>query len=711
MPARIRATVLVCLSLALAAHVARAAEPPSGRWKGAIEVPGTALEVVVDLESSDGSWTGAIDIPAQGATDLPLTGITVEGRAVSFAIRGVPGEPTFRGDLSDDGGQLAGTFTQGGASFPFALERSGDAALARPPVAPATAADLRAFIEDSRETWDVPGVAVTVIRDGEVFLAEGFGLRNVEQKLPVTADTLFAIGSSTKAFTSFVLGTLVDEGKLDWNEPVRTYLPSFQLQDPVASLRLTPKDLLIHDSGLPRHDLVWYGAAVDRASLFERLRHLEPTADLRTRFQYQNLMYMTAGHLAGQVAGSSWEELVSGRVLDPLGMRATTLGIEGLRGARDRAIGYKEKDDDEGGGIEVAPYRDLDAMAPAGSINSNARDMARWVQLQLGKGEIDGKRLVSEAVATTMHSPHIVVDQGIFAALLQQKEMPYVMYGLGWFVQPYRGHRMVHHGGNIDGFSALVSFLPDDDMGVVVLTNMNGTLLTQVVALGVYDRLLGLEPVDWSTRYQGVRAQIEQAEEQGKAIADIARKEGTRPSHPLDELVADYAHPAYGTLTVSRRDDGLAMRLNALSSPLEHWHYDQFRATEEPAEGIQLAFRTNLRGDVGSVETVLEQGVAPIVFDRLPPAEMSEPSFLLRFVGDYSLMGLTLTAALRGDRLTVTIPGQPTYTLVPYRGTEFELEGQEGFSVRFETEGDRVTEAIFIQPNGVFRAERKNRER
>jgi hypothetical protein len=334
--------------------------------------------------------------------------------------------------------------------------------------------------------------------------------------------------------------------------------------------------------------------------------------------------------------------------------------------------------------------------------------MTRWIQLQLGGGALGDVRLVSEVTLAEMHRPRAVVSGGLVSAIFQQPEMPYLMYGMGWFVQQYRGHVAVHHGGNIDGFSALVSFLPRDGIGVVVLTNRNGTLLPTALALSAYDRLLGLEPVDWSGRYRLLRAQLEQAQEQGEAHEATDRKPGTEPSHAIGEYAAVYSHPAYGELVIHETGGELSLAYNGLTSPLEHWHYDVFRASVEPLEGLKLAFFSNLRGDVDRLEVALEPAVEPIVFDRQAPGSMRDPEFLARFVGEYDLMGMTVEVALRGgDTLTVTVPGQPTYTLVPYRGTEFELAGQEGFGLRFVVTDGKVAEAVFIQPNGVFSAQRK----
>jgi len=258
------------------------AAPPqdlAGHWEGTIDVPGSKLEVNLDfVKQTDGTWKGDISIPIQGAKDLPLAGIKVEGTDVAFSISGIPGDPTFKGQMSADGAKISGKFSQGGGSFPFELARAAD------PAAKAKKA-LEGFDEivaKGLAQLKVPGAAIAIVKDKEIIFSKGFGFRDVDGKLPMTADTLMAIGSSTKAFTAFTLGTLVDQGQVEWDKPVRNYIPWFRLYDAQAGERLTPRDLVTHRSGLPRHDLVWYNnRTATREDLVRRLAYLPPTADLR----------------------------------------------------------------------------------------------------------------------------------------------------------------------------------------------------------------------------------------------------------------------------------------------------------------------------------------------------------------------------------------------------------------------------------------------
>ncbi len=485
-------------------------------------------------------------------------------------------------------------------------------------------ADFAAFVNKTIAEWKVPGVAVAVVKGGKVIFAGGYGYRDAANKLAVTPRTLFAIGSSSKAFTATAVGIMVDEGRLAWNKRVRDYLPTFQLQDEFATEQMTPRDLLCHRSGLPRHDLVWYGSALSRKELIDRMRYLEPRADFRTLFQYNNFMFLTAGYLAGEVAGSSWEDVVRTRIFEPLGMKDSDFSVEVSRKGPDHALPYGEKDD----GVVEIPFRNIDGIGPAGSINSNALDMAQWVLLNLNEGKAGDKQVISEASLSEIHSPQMVVQEGAFRALEKFPEMFTTSYGMGWFITNYRGHTWIHHGGAIDGFKALVSFLPREEMGVVVLSNLNGTSVPEMITLNVYDRLLGLDQVPWSARFKEMRDKRKIEAEKRKGEADKDRKAGTKPSHPLGDYAGVYTHPAYGTLTVTVDGEGLRAKRWDTEYTAAHYHYDVFELsnTESAASKLKASFALDIKGDVVSVSVPFAPGVKDIVFTRLPDKPAAGPA-------------------------------------------------------------------------------------
>lgn len=570
--------------------------------------------------------------------------------------------------------------------------------------APEATAALQGFDELVHATmrgWTVPGVAIAVVKDGGVILCQGFGLRDVARNLEVTPHTLFAIGSSSKAFTTMAIAMLADEGKVDWDTPVRAYLPTFKLYDPMATERMTPRDLVTHRSGLPRHDLMWYNSPSSRQELFDRLQYLQPNKDFRAVWQYQNLMYMTAGYLVEQLAGQRWEDFVTERIFKPLGMRGSNLSVEESRHAADFSLPYKDED----GQAKEIPFRNIDTVGPAGSINSTIADMTQWLLLHLSKGKHGDVPLVSVGQVAQLHSPHMVIAQPS-----KYKELLHSSYALGWFVEPYRGYDMIHHGGNIDGFSALVSFLPGENMGVVVLTNRNGNPLPTILSYNVYDRLLGLDQAPWNDRFKQDDATIKEAAEKGKEKSAATAVPGTHPSHSLDSYAGDFAHPGYGVLSITLDGEQLTAAYNGLTFPLTHYHYDVFELTFELFEmRMKARFSTSVQGDIESVTVPLEPTVPEIVFARLPRKELTDRRFLERFTGEYEIMGASLVVSLKGENtLLVSIPGLPDVELVPYKGTEFAVKGLTGFSIEFASdEAGAVTAAIVTQPNGVFTARRR----
>ena len=331
------------LALATAALCLAAATPStaesrfSGRWDGKIQVPGSELAFNIDMAGrDDASLAGDISIPVQNLADMKLSGLRVNGDSIAFAMEGIPGHPAFRGMADDATHVVSGTFTQGGQEFPFRMTLG-----AAPADAARSALDgFDDVIERALKDFKVPGLAMVIVRDGQVVLNKGYGFRDVARQLPVTPHTLFEIGSSTKAFTVMLLGQLVDEGRLDWDKPVRTWLPDFALFDPVATAEMTPRDLVTHRSGLPRHDLVWYNSPADRAELFGRLRYLEPNKGFREEFQYNNLMFMTAGYLTERVTGQGWEEQIRSRIFQPLGMTHSIFRVSELARDPDACVGY-----------------------------------------------------------------------------------------------------------------------------------------------------------------------------------------------------------------------------------------------------------------------------------------------------------------------------------------------------------------------------------
>ena len=553
------------------------------------------------------------------------------------------------------------------------------------------------FVTEQLAIWDVPGCAVAVVRDGEVVLTAGWGHRDVEQDLPVTADTLFAMGSVTKAFTATVVGTLVDDGQLDWEQPLRDYVPEVRLSDPQVTDRLTVVDLLSHRSGLPRHEMVWVGHPdLSRAEVVRRLRFLPLSRDLRQGFQYCNLGYLAAGYVVGALSGTSWEEHLQDRLLAPLGMTRSDLSVDDMRADPDHATAYERRQ----GQVGPVPTRPITAMAPAGALNSCATDMARWLLAQLGGGQLDGQAIMSPGTVARQHLPHIVLPEDrTFPASTRHA------YGLGWMLGHYRDHRMLDHGGAIDGFEAECLLLPDDGIGVAVMTNISANAMAPVIAYRVLDELLGLEPLDWSGN---LKARVDAALGGLQEARGARRVVSNAPlPRPLAAYAGEYEHPGYGTLTITADGENLRPHFGTMDLSMTHRHYETFDLEWHELGGqlpdFPLMFASDPDGDITALTVPFEPSVGPLRFGRLPDTRAQDPEVLQRLTGTYAMGPIELNIALTsGNTLTATLPSAPPFELEPGRGLRFGVKGQPAVTAEFELDAAGSVVRLIAQPLGIF---------
>lgn len=554
---------------------------------------------------------------------------------------------------------------------------------------------LADFIEEHREAWEVPGCAVAVVKDDEVVLNQGFGLRNLEEELPVTPTTLFGIGSSTKAFTAAAVGAMVDDGQIEWDTPLRDYIGGFKLHDSVATERITPRDLLCHRTGLPRHEFAWMAHPErSRSDLVWRLRHLPLSKDIRQDFQYCNFGYMTAGHLVEVVTGMPWEEYVSTRLLKPLGMDQTNFSVGDSQRSDDFSKPYERR---EGNVVEI-PYRVIDQAGPAGSINSTTTDMLAWVRTNLAR-EQGESQVIAPDTLRRMQSPQMVFPED-----LTFPETRHYAYGLGWLIGEYRGHRLVEHGGGIDGFLTELMLLPQENIGLVVLTNSTTSVLGRTIAYRVIDELLGLEPLGWhdrfKERYDAMQTGMKEAREAGtRADAPLPRE--------LDAYAGEYEHPGYGTFSVTVEGDRLVPSFGTLNISLTHRHFDVFdlewRELSEDVSVFPLTFETGPEGDVGALTIPFEPTVDPIRFVRAADVRARDPEVLRTLAGDYEMGPIDLVVSLKAEStLTARTGGGPTVELVPDRGLRFRLKQSASTTVEFVLADDGSVEKVIVQPAGIF---------
>ena len=562
--------------------------------------------------------------------------------------------------------------------------------------------------------WHAAGFAVAVVEKNKVVYSKGFGYKDYENKIPVTPNTLFAIGSCTKAFTSSVIGMLQKEDKVDIDKPVRDYVPELKFFNDDMNAHITLRDMICHRTGLPRHDYSWYYfSTASRDSILKRIQYMEPTAGVREKWQYNNFMFMMQGVVAEKLTGKTWEQNVQERIFDPLGMSNSVLGLKDWMNSSDKAFGYDVQKDSI---IHRTDYYNIGSMAPAGSINSSVNDMAKWVTTWIYGGKSGSKEILPASYAKDAMSSQMVIAGGVPTA--EKPDIQFANYGFGWFLASYKSHYRVEHGGNIDGFSASTCFFPTDSIGIIVLCNQNGSTVPSIVRNLIADRMLGLKYFDWETDLKkasdSAKAKVKEAE---KTSTQNLKKD-TKPTHNLKDYEGLYNNKGYGTLEVAAKDDSLFAYVGSHVWWLKHYIYDAFSPIEKSKEGIYdtadkndpMQFQMTAAGDIKTLLINFEPGLnKPIEFTKTPkPKEVTKDS-LQKYVGEYELNGATVTTYIKGDKtLFVVVPGQPDYELVPVDKNKFELKMVTGYFVQFSVnDKNEVTDLSFIQPNGTFKATKK----
>lgn len=665
-----------------------------------IEIPGMNLDIKIHFKSEENNWTGTIDIPVQNIKEMKLAEVILKDDALGFRLPEVPGNAYFEGIVEQGKEKISGKFKQAGQTFPLNMVKESAAAKAEAEAKTAQAiSDFTMLVDSLRKARHIVGLGLALVKDDKVLICKGFGEKELGKGNSVDEQTLFAIGSSSKAFTAASLAILADDGKLDWEAPIRNYLPDFKMYDDFATKEMTATDLMCHRSGLPRHDMAWYGSSDTREELYHRIQYLKPNKSFRSTWQYQNFMVMTAGYLAGKINGSTWENLVQTRILDPLGMKNTGFSVKDLQTSNNAAKGYRW-DRESKSSIQME-YRNIDAIGPAGSINSNAKDMSAWLRMQVNAGKFEDKEIVSATQIANMHSYHMPMGQPAIGT-----EITAPCYGLGWIVYEYKGHRVVEHGGNIDGFSAEVFLMPDDGLGIAVLTNQNGTQFGSFLSYYAADMFLDLKPTDWYTKIYGDPKEKSEEKSNDKKAEKTTKPspiKGTKPSHALEDYTGEYFDPGYGTIVVSMKDKMLQASFNNLVFDVEHWHYDVFQGTIIALdEAMLMNFHGGLEGEIEMLEIALEPTTDNIQFKKMPPARLSERSFLEQLLGTFSFAEgkLKIELVLIGEhKLQANVSGQSSQMLLPWRKTQFKIADLNGYSLEFvEGKNGKFEELILRQP-------------
>jgi len=456
------------------------------------------------------------------------------------------------------------------------------------------------IVENAREAFGIPGVAVAVVHGDETYV-QGYGNKELGKDDPVNPDTLFAVGSVTKAFTTTAMAMLIDEGKMAWDDHPRKHVPEFKLHDPLADANVTLRDLVAHRTGLARHDCLWYNSAWSSDEIVSKLPHLPLMHSFRSTYQYNNLMYMVAGLAVASASESTWAGFVRSRILDALGMSRSVTSVNYLAAAGNFCTPHEKKEDE----IVTVPWSNVDSVNACGSINSCARDLAKWVQFQLGEGEWEGKRLVSKEKLAEMRLPQIVVPVDDPSRELGETTM--TCYCLGWNLLNYRDWTIVAHGGAIDGFNAGVVLVPKAGLGIALLSNLSNELTVYATRNAILDHLLGLPPKDWNAEILAIQKTNKEKSKATKAERAGKRAEGTQPSLELANYAGDYADDGYGPAAVTLEDGALSFAWNNHRGKLEHWHFDTFAGKYEPPDWpvqIEVLFGLDSDGSVASLRLI-----------------------------------------------------------------------------------------------------------
>lgn len=558
-----------------------------------------------------------------------------------------------------------------------------------------------AYMAQVMKDWNVPGIGVGIVVKGKLVFAKGYGYRDYGKKLPYTRTTVQPIASNTKLFTATAVGMLVEQGKLDWDKPIRDYVPSLKFYDDYLDRTITVRDMLSHRTGITRHDLIWFKSDFTQKELFERVKYLEPAAPPRTIFLYNNLMYSAAGYSVELLSGMPWRQFVTERILQPLDMKSTTFTIEDMVKLPEPGVPYTEHRD----GTElyrIPYYSDAVGVAPAGAINSDIVDLSHWLIAQMNGGMYDGKQVIPAAVIRETLMPATPLPNSLLL-VRGWGEILNAAYGMGRQTMSYRGHFLALHGGDLPGFHSQVSMMPYDSIGVIVLViGDHAAPLYNIVSYNVYERLLGMSLTPWSERQNKIRLQAKAADKGARGKAGGDRIANTKPSHPIEDYVGEYEHPAYGVLTVSKGDTSLMFDFHKIKMPLSHYHYDRFDTPDDEENGKwSVNFLTNFQGEIDRAQMSLDENA--ITFTRRVPAILASVETLKKYVGTYTTAtgGKFNVVVLPDSALAQQFVNGQVQRLIPWRADKFHVKEFPDVVYSFVVASGKVTGLTVSDPSGA----------
>src|SRR6266536_6024062 len=474
-------------------------------------------------------------------------------------------------------------------------------------------AGFDAFMEKTLKDWNAPGIGVGIIVSDKLVFAKGYGYRDYEKKLPITANTMFPIASNTKLFTAVAAGFLVEEGRLTWDQPIRESVPTVNFYNNYLNNTITLRDMLSHRTGITRHDSIWYKSDYSTKELFERLRYLEPKEQPRQLFLYNNMMYAGVGYSIQLQSGKTWGQFVREKILQPLEMNHTVYSISDMLKQPDYGVPFTEKRDSMEL-YKIPYYEDTDGLAAAGAIISNIEDMSHWLIALMNDGQYTGKQILPPEVLKATLEPAIALPN-VEGETRGFWEIFNSAYGMGRQTSSYRGHFLTYHGGALGGFYSQVSFMPQEHLGVIVFViGEHCSSLINTVSYSIYERLLALTPTPWSERRLEIYQKGKRAGTEARAKAGAERVPDTKPSHPLEAYAGEYEHPAYGTLKIAVKEHQLQFDFHRVQLPLSHFHYDRFDTPDDERDGKwSVNFGTNPQGEVDKATMSLDEAEATFI--------------------------------------------------------------------------------------------------
>ena len=562
-----------------------------------------------------------------------------------------------------------------------------------------------AFMEKTLKDWNAPGIGVGIVVNDKLVFARGYGFRDYGKKLPITANTLFPIASNTKLFTAVAAGFLVEEGKLTWDSPIRESVPTIDFYNSSLNNTITLRDMLAHRTGITRHDSIWYKSDYSTKELFERLKYLEPKEPPRQLFLYNNMMYAGAGYSIQLQSGKTWADYVREKILKPLEMNHTVYSIADMLKQPDYGVPFTEKRDTMEL-YKIPYYEDTDGLAAAGAIISNIDDLSHWLIALMNNGKYGGKQVLPPKVLQATLEPAIALPN-IAGETRGWWEVLNRAYGMGRWTASYRGRFIAFHGGDLPGFHSQISYMPNEHIGVIVFViGDHIASLYNPISYNVYERLLGMDQVPWTERLLDIRLKNKKAGIEARSKAGFGRVPDTKPSHPLQDYVGEYEHPAYGTLKIGLKDNQLQFEFHKIRFPMTHFHYDRFDTADDEQEGKwSVNFATNPQGDVDKATMSLDEAEATFV--RRPA--ILDPALAQRLAGTYETpSGGKFQVVLRaGSGLYLVQGGAPDQKLIPYKGLRFRVQEFADVIVEFVEENGQITALKQIDPSGEYVSKRK----